>query len=57
MISSLLKKDFYSLAQLFIFANWVSEDTKTEELENILRINCEHLLDKPLSQIIFGELL
>ena len=35
MISSLLKKDFYSLAQLFIFANWVSEDTKTEELENI----------------------
>ena len=57
MISSLLKKDFYSLAQLFIFANWVSEDTKTEELENILRINCEHLLDKPLSQILFGELL
>ena len=51
MISSLLKKDFYSLAQLFIFANWVSQDTKTEELENILRINCEHLLDKPLSQI------
>ena len=57
MISCLLERDFYSLAQLFIFADWVKEDTKTEELEAVLRANCEDLLDKPLSQILFGELL
>lgn len=57
MISCLLERDFYSLAQLFIFADWVKEDTKTEELEAVLRANCETLLDKPLSQILFGELL
>ena len=57
MISCLLERDFFSLAQLFIFAEWVKEDTKTEELEAVLRANCETLLDKPLSQILFGELL
>ena len=57
MISCLLERDFFSLAQLFIFADWVKEDTKTEELESVLRANCESLLDKPLSQILFGELL
>ena len=57
MIACLLERDFFSLAQLFIFAEWVKEDTKTEELEAVLRANCETLLDKPLSQILFGELL
>ena len=57
MIACLLERDFFSLAQLFIFAEWVKEDTKTEELEAVLRATCETLLDKPLSQILFGELL
>ena len=53
----LTERDFYSLAQLFIFAEWVDEKTKTEELESVLRANCESLLDSPLSEILFGELL
>ena len=57
MISCLTERDFYSLAQLFIFAEWVDEKTKTEELESVLRANCESLLDSPLSEILFGELL
>ena len=57
MISCLTERDFYSLAQLFIFAEWVDENTKAEELESVLRANCESLLDSPLSEILFGELL
>ena len=57
MISCLVERDFYSLAQLFIYAEWVEESTKTEELESVLRAHCEKLLDKPLSEILFGELL
>tara|TARA_Y100001954_G_scaffold17938_1_gene16569 strand:- start:416 stop:1807 length:1392 start_codon:yes stop_codon:yes gene_type:complete len=57
MISCLLDRDFFSLAQLFIFAEWVDEKTKTEDLEAVLRANCESLLDKPLNEILFGELL
>jgi len=57
MISCLVDRDFFSLAQLFIYAEWVEEDTKTEELEAVLRANCEKLLDKPLAEIFFGELL
>ena len=57
MISCLVERDFFSLAQLFIYAEWVAEDTKTEELESVLRAHCERLLDKPLSEILFGELL
>lgn len=57
MISSLIEKDFFSLAQLFIYAEWVDKKTKTEELEKVLRANCEQLLNQPLSEILFGELL
>ena len=57
MISCLTERDFYSLAQLFIFAEWVDEKTKTEDLESVLRANCESMLDSPLSEILFGELL
>ena len=57
MISCLVERDFFSLAQLFIYAEWVAENTKTEELESVLRAHCERLLDKPLSEILFGELL
>ena len=57
MISLLIEKDFFALSQLFIFAGWVNEDTKTEELEAVLRSNCESILDQPLSTILFGELL
>ena len=57
MISCLTERDFYSLAQLFVFAEWVDENTKAEELESVLRANCESLLDSPLSEILFGELL
>tara|TARA_X000000368_G_scaffold324686_1_gene261759 strand:- start:1257 stop:2645 length:1389 start_codon:yes stop_codon:yes gene_type:complete len=57
MISCLVERDFFSLAQLFIYAEWVADDTKTEELESVLRAHCERLLDKPLSEILFGELL
>ena len=57
MISCLVERDFFSLAQLFIYAEWVAEDTKTEELESVLRAHCERLLDKPLAEILFGELL
>ena len=57
MISCLTERDFYSLAQLFIFAEWVDEKTKTEDLESVLRANCESVLDSPLSEILFGELL
>ena len=57
MISCLVERDFFSLAQLFIYAEWVAENTKTEELESVLRAHCERLLDKPLAEILFGELL
>ena len=57
MISLLIEKDFFALSQLFIFAGWVNQDTKTEELEAVLRSNCESILDQPLSTILFGELL
>ena len=57
MISRLIDNDFYSLAQLFVFTEWVSKDTKIEELETVLRANCEPLLNQPLSKILFGELL
>ena len=57
MISSLIEQDFYTLAQLFIYAEWVDKKTKTEELEKVLRANCEQLLNQPLSKILFGELL
>ena len=57
MLQATLKQDYYKLSELFISAEWVSNQTSKAELEQTLRATCEPIFEKPLSEIEFGKLL
>ncbi len=52
-----LNRDYHRVAALHIESGWVPRDTRMDELESSIRSVCEPLLDRPMHEISFGELL
>jgi ubiquinone biosynthesis protein len=52
-----LNRDYHRVAALHIESGWVPKGTRLDELESAIRSVCEPLLDRPMHEISFGELL
>ena len=52
-----LNRDYHRVAALHIESGWVPKGTRMDELESAIRSVCEPLLDRPMNEISFGELL
>jgi ubiquinone biosynthesis protein len=50
-------RDYRHLAQLHVDSGWVPEDTPVEEFEFAMRVVCEPIFEKPLSEISFATVL
>lgn len=52
-----LDHDYQRVATLHLESGWVPSDTRVDELEFAIRTVCEPLLDRPVREISFSELL
>ena len=52
-----LNRDYHRVAALHIESGWVPSDTRHDDFEFAIRTVCEPLLDRPMKDISFGELL
>ncbi|GEN25712.1 putative protein kinase UbiB [Halomonas cupida] len=50
-------QDYYEVAALHIESGWVAEDTRANEFAAAVRTVCEPILEKPLKDISFGQVL
>ncbi|AKZ65645.1 ubiquinone biosynthesis regulatory protein kinase UbiB [Candidatus Palibaumannia cicadellinicola] len=50
-------RDYRKVAELHIDSGWVPPDTNVEDFEFSLRVVCELMFEKPLSEISFGHVL
>lgn len=57
MLRALLARDFRRVAVLLCRAGWVQQETVVSDLELAVRAACEPLLEQPLAQVRFSELL
>ncbi|RZO96257.1 MAG: 2-polyprenylphenol 6-hydroxylase [Gammaproteobacteria bacterium] len=55
--NAFFEKDYGQIANNFISAGWVPEETKANEFESAIRTVCDPIADKPLEDISFGQLL
>lgn len=51
------RQDYYEIADLHIESGWVSEHTRANEFAAAIRTVCEPILEKPLKDISFGQVL
>jgi ubiquinone biosynthesis protein len=49
--------DYHRVAQLHVDSGWVPEDTRVDELESAVRTVLEPIMNKPLKEISFGNVL
>ena len=57
MLLGFFNRDYASIADAHIRAGWVPEGTKAAEFEQAIRVVCEPIFAKPLSEISFGNVL
>ncbi|MGC3872746.1 ubiquinone biosynthesis regulatory protein kinase UbiB [Halomonas sp. GXIMD04776] len=50
-------QDYYEVAALHIESGWVGEDTRANEFAAAIRTVCEPILERPLKEISFGQVL
>lgn len=50
-------QDYYKVAALHIESGWVGENTRANEFAAAIRTVCEPILEKPLKDISFGQVL
>ncbi|WP_043529345.1 ubiquinone biosynthesis regulatory protein kinase UbiB [Litchfieldella xinjiangensis] len=50
-------QDYYEVAVLHIESGWVGEGTRANEFASAIRAVCEPILEKPLKDISFGQVL
>ena len=55
--NAFFEKDYGQIANNFISAGWVPDETKVNEFESAIRTVCDPIADKPLEEISFGQLL
>ena len=51
------RRDYRRVAQLHVDSGWVPPHTRVEEFENAIRLVCDPVFEKPLSEISFGVVL
>ena len=56
-IFAFFNRDYKTVARTHIESGWAPRDTSVEALENAVRIVCEPIFNKPLSEISFGQVL
>lgn len=57
MLLGFFNRDYHSIAQAHLRAGWVPADTRVEEFEQAIRVVCEPIFAKPISEISFGNVL
>ncbi|ARS51912.1 ubiquinone biosynthesis regulatory protein kinase UbiB [Kushneria konosiri] len=56
-IIAFFRQDYYEVAMLHIESGWVGEHTRANEFAAAIRSVCEPILEKPLKDISFGQVL
>lgn len=56
-ILAFLKRDYRRVATLHVESGWLPTTTRLEEFEAAIRTVCEPILERPLKDISFGQLL
>ncbi len=51
------RRDYHRVATAHIESGWVPANTRVDELEREVRVVCEPIFDRPLSQISLGKVL
>ncbi|RBP53625.1 ubiquinone biosynthesis regulatory protein kinase UbiB [Arenicella xantha] len=57
MLLGFFNRDYRSIAQAHLRAGWIPADTRIEDFEQAVRMVCEPIFAKPLSEISFGNVL
>jgi len=57
MLLGFFNRDYRSIADAHVRAGWIPADTRVEEFEQAVRVVCEPIFAKPLSEISFGNVL
>lgn len=57
MLLGFFNRDYQSIARAHLRAGWVPVETRTEEFEQAIRVVCEPIFAKPISEISFGNVL
>lgn len=52
-----LNRDYPRIAKLHIESGWVPVDTRIDELQTAIRMFCEPILDRPLSEVSMSNIL
>jgi ubiquinone biosynthesis protein len=51
------RRDYHRVATAHVESGWVPPDTRVDELEAEIRVVCEPIFDRPLSEISLGKVL
>ena len=57
MLLGFFNRDYATITDAHLRAGWVPKDTKAAEFEQAIRVVCEPIFAKPLSEISFGNVL
>lgn len=57
MLLGFFNRDYRSIAEAHVRAGWIPEHTRVEEFESAIRVVCEPIFAKPISEISFGNVL
>jgi len=57
MFLGFFNRDYRSIAEAHFRAGWISAETSIDEFEQAIRIVCEPIFARPLSEISFGNVL
>jgi len=57
MLLGFFNRDYHSIAEAHLRAGWIPAGTRLEEFESAIRMVCEPIFAKPISEISFGNVL
>lgn len=57
MLLGFFNRDYHSIAEAHLRAGWIPANTRVDEFEQAIRVVCEPIFAKPLSEISFGNVL
>jgi len=57
MLLGFFNRDYHSIAQAHLRAGWIPANARVEEFETAIRVVCEPIFAKPISEISFGNVI
>ena len=57
MLLGFFNRDYRTIAEAHLRAGWIPENTSVDEFESAIRVVCEPIFAKPISEISFGNVL